>query len=121
MLIQDNKPFMLAAIPNNIFVVRPPVTKKEPHLPALPVIENLDIFGDIQYNFQSGFIPRLMDKLLLEHPPETLHQRVIVAIPLPAHRYRQIALFQGISEIMRTGLAVSIRTVNQSPNRAFGG
>ncbi len=49
-----------------------------------------------------------MEKLLLECPPETLHRRVIKAVPFPAHRGGEAVAFQDVSELIRAVLAAPL-------------
>jgi len=47
-----------------------------------------------------GPIPAMIRQLLLEYTPETLHRRIIVAIPFPAHRCNHALLLQQVSEVI---------------------
>src|SRR4030065_2203174 len=86
--------------------------ESEPCLRALPIIEDLNILGNISYCFLSSPIPAMMYKFLLERSPETLHWRIIKAVPLPAHRYFPSSPMHEVSVLVRTILAAPVRGVN---------
>ena len=56
----------------------------------------------------------MMDKLLLERPPEALHRGIVVAVPFPGHRRQEALLFQPLLVLQGTVLASSIRVVDQA-------
>jgi len=49
-----------------------------------------------------------MYQLLLERLPETLHRRIIIAVPFTAHRGLQPEPFQDISVLMQAILTAPI-------------
>ena len=80
----------------------------------MPVIENLDVLGNVLYSLLSGCIPAMVDLFVLEHAPEAFHRGVVIAISFPAHGcphpepVKQRGIFQGAI------LATPIRVVNQT-------
>ena len=97
--------------------------RQEPEfgLLSLPVIENLYVLCNIHYGFLSGFIPAMVDLLVLEYAPEAFHGGVVVAISFPTHGrlhpepVKQQGIFPGAI------LAAPIRVMNQTCCRPLGG
>ena len=109
MSIVDTKPFMLPGVLHSIFAHRPQVTgNRALAASAAAFVEYLYILCDIPYRFPPGPIPAVMNKLLLESPPETLHRRIIIAVPFPVHRGLQPEPRQYISVLMRAVLAATV-------------
>jgi len=51
----------------------------------LPIVEDLDELKHVRLDFLSRVILPLMHQLILERTEETLHGRIVVAVPLAAH------------------------------------
>ena len=62
----------------------------------------------------------VMDKLLLECPPKTLHRSVVKTVPFSAYRCDQTELGKNALVLMVAILTTPFRVVNQSFIRVFG-
>ena len=54
------------------------------------------MFGDLPNGLFPCLVPTVMDKLIFERTPETLHGSIIVAIAFPAHGCSHVGLLCGI-------------------------
>jgi len=57
------------------------------------VVEDFDVFSDRRCGFRTGSEVAVIDKLLLEVPPETLRRRVVVTVAFSGHRGDQPCFF----------------------------
>ena len=62
----------------------------------------------------------VMDKLLLEYPPETLRRSVVKTVPFSAHRCDQAEPVKNGLVLTGAILTTPVRVVNQSLSRTFG-
>ncbi len=54
-------------------------------VPALPIIEHLDVFKELLLGFVSGGVVPMIDQLTLERSEETLDAGVVPAVAVTAH------------------------------------
>ena len=54
-------------------------------MPSLPIVKYLDILGDLPDGLFSRLVATMVDKLILESTPKTLHWSIIIAVAFSAH------------------------------------
>jgi hypothetical protein len=52
----------------------------QPRLPSFPIVKYLDALGDFPDGLFSRLVATMMEKLILERTPETLHRSIIIAV-----------------------------------------
>lgn len=83
-------------------------------MPPLTVIEDLDVLRDLSPSLLPCRISPLVDQLIFQCPPETLHRRVVIAIALPAHGGNHAELPQLILIVVGTILGPTVGVVDQA-------
>src|SRR4030042_1998481 len=91
----------------------------QPCLPSLPIVESLDVLGDLPDGLFSRLVATVMNKLILERTPEALHGGIIVAIAFPAHGCSHLELIHHLPVFMGAILTPTIRMVDQAGSRPF--
>ena len=115
MSIVDTMPFMLASSCVVFLCINRRGEKAESCLSALPVVEeDLDVFYDILNRFFPGSVVAVMDKLLLERSPETLHRCFVVTVSLSAHRCFHVKLPEQILVLIGAILTSTVRIMNKA-------
>ena len=80
----------------------------------LPVVEQLDVLRDLAASLRTGLVAPVMYQLILQRPPDTLHRRVVIAIPLPTHGRGQAELPQLLLIVLRTIVGPTVGVVDQA-------
>ena len=79
----------------------------------LAVVEDFDVFLDGRFRVCPRGIPLMMDHFVLQAPPEALHRRVVVAVPLARHGCPHAELRDQFPIVVSAILAASVRVENQ--------
>ena len=105
MSIVDTKAFMQPVAQHSISFHRLQV-RGIPSLPALAIVEALDVFRDVTNCLSSAPVVAVVNQFLLEGAPEALHRRVVKTIACPAHGSLQSKPFQKteVEPILWTGI-----------------
>ena len=71
-------------------------------MPALPIIEHLNVLEDIPFRVVTGGVVPMVHEFTLERPEEALHTGVVPAVPSPRARKgdRLLFAFLGITAVM---------------------
>ncbi|QPD03642.1 MAG: hypothetical protein Nkreftii_001416 [Candidatus Nitrospira kreftii] len=80
----------------------------------LTVVERLDVLRDLAASWLTGLVAPVMHQLIFQRPPETLHRRVVIAIPLPTHGRGHAELPQLLLIVLRTILGPTVGVVVQA-------
>ncbi len=86
----------------------------EPGVPPLPVIEALDVLGDLVPSLLTGLDAPVMHQFVLQGPPETLHRRIVVAVAAPTHGRNHATLAELLLVDLGTILRAPIGVGDQS-------
>ena len=81
----------------------------------IPVVENFDVFKNIQSGLISGGVVAVKGQLGFERTKETFHRCVVITIAFAAHGNRtdHLRLCQQKLVVIASVLAASIRVVQQ--------
>ena len=88
-------------------------------MPSLAVVEDVNVLGDLALSLVTGFIAAMMHQFILERAPETLHRRVVIAVPPARHRGAQAELLQPGLVGMRAILGSAIGVMEEPRSWAF--
>ena len=89
-------------------------------MPPLPIVEYLDVFGDLSDGLFPRLVATVMNKFVLERTPEALHGSIIIAIAFLAHGCSHLELVHQTPVFMGTVLNPTIRMVDQPWAGPFG-
>jgi hypothetical protein len=88
-------------------------------LPPLPVVEDLNVFRDLPDCLLLSTVTTVIDELVLERTPETLHGGVVVAVALAAHRRFHAELRKKLLKMGTAILASPIRVMDKALKGTF--
>ncbi len=83
-------------------------------MPPLTVVEHLDVLCNLSPSLLPCFIPPMVHQLILQRPPETLHRRIVITIPLPTHGRGHAELPQLLLIVLCTILGPTVGVVDQA-------
>lgn len=61
-------------------------------MPLASVIEELNVLRDLTPSLFSRVVAQVVQQLILQHPSETLHRRVVVAVASPTNEFEALAV-----------------------------
>lgn len=82
---------------------------------ALTIIEPFDVFKDLASCLITGAIPLVGEQFILQGTEEALGDRVVVAVPLPAHAGEHLLTREPAPIGVRRIRAASIRMMDEIP------
>lgn len=83
-------------------------------MPALLIVEHLDIFEHVGLCFVSGAVMHPVDSLPLHHAKKALDHCVVIAASRSAHAGRHAVLLQLGKEVIACILGATVRMMDQA-------